>query len=145
MNRVRRNILLAALLLGVLPIYSIADTDVYRYAVEVNVKRVEGFVFKYTRFNSESPFPCLRLELVSPRDDWAVVERKDICEMNGLPLAEGFSYAGFSKIAFHGSAVSFEFNYLLNEEPGEYVQSCTVEAKGGALSDMICTDPQRTD
>ncbi|MDX2355023.1 hypothetical protein [Stutzerimonas xanthomarina] len=144
MNSIRWNMLLAALTLGVAPFYSVADTDVYRYAVEVNAKRSEGLLLKYTRFNSESPYPCLRLELINPKDDWTVVERKNICEMNGLSLANDFSYAGFSKIEFHGSAVGFDFNYLLNEEPGEYVQRCTVEAKGRILSEMKCTDPQRT-
>ncbi|GEM_PF-2277820 len=62
--------------------------------------------------------------------------------MNGLSLANDFSYAGFSKIDFYGSAVSFDFNYLLNEEPGEYVERCTVEAKGRALSEIKCTNPQ---
>lgn len=142
MNSMRWNMFLAALALGVAPVYSVADTDVYRYAVEVNAKRAEGLLFRYTRFNSESPYPCLRLELINPKDDWAVVERKNICEMNGLSLANDFSYAGFSKIEFHGSAVSFDFNYLLNEEPGEYVQRCTVETKGRVLSEMKCTDPQ---
>lgn len=142
MNSMRWNMLLAALALDVAPAYSAADTDVYRYAVEVNAKRAEGLLFKYTRFNSESPYPCLRLESINPKDDWAVVERKDICEMDGLSLANGFSYAGFSNIEFHGSAVSFDFNYLLNEEPGEHVQRCTVEAKGRAFSEMKCTDPQ---
>lgn len=142
MNSMRWNMLLAALVLGVSPVYSVAGTDVYRYAVEVNAKRAEGLLFKYTRFNSESPYPCLRIELINPKDDWAVVERKNICEMNGLSLANDFSYAGFSNIEFHGSAVSFDFNYLLNEEPGEYVQRCTVEAKGRVLSEMKCTVPQ---
>ena len=142
MNSMRWNVFLAALALGVSPIYSIADTDVYRYAVEVNAKRAEDLLFKYTRFNSESPYPCLRLELINPKDDWAIIEQRDICEMNGLSLKKGFSYAGFSKIEFHGSSVSFDFNYLLNEEPGEYFQTCTIEAAGKALSDMKCTDPQ---
>lgn len=65
--------------------------------------------------------------------------------MNDLSLTEDFSYAGFSKIEFKDNAVSFEFNYVMNEEPGEYVHSCTVEANGPALSGMKCTDPQRAD
>lgn len=125
------------------PIYdSVAANDIPAYAMEMNVKRINGLLFRYTRFNAESPFPCLRLELIKPQDSWKVLEKKDICEMNGMSLASDFSYSGFEAIEFNNNAIDFKFSYFAKNAPGEYVQDCSIHVFENKIQDVKCTSPK---
>lgn len=125
------------------PIYdSVAANDIPAYAMEMNVKRINGLLFRYTRFNTESPFPCLRLELIKPQDSWKVLEKKDICEMNGMSLASDFSYSGFEAIEFKSNSIDFKFSYFAKNAPGEYVQECSIHVFENKIQDIKCASPK---
>lgn len=121
---------------------SFAADDIPAYAMEMKVKRVNGLLFRYTRFNSESPFPCLRLELIKPQDNWKVIDKKDICEMNGMLLASDFSYSGFEDLEFNNNAIDFKFSYFAKNTPGEYIQDCSVKVFENKIQDTECTNPK---
>lgn len=131
-----------ALTLALLPIYwAVAADEIPGYAIEMNAKRIDGLLFRYTRFNSESPFPCLRLELIKPKNNWEIVDKKDICDMNGKRLGVEYSYSGFDAIEFKNNAIQFKFNYFSKDEPGEYTQHCSIQAIQNKIQNIECTNP----
>ncbi|MCQ4312019.1 hypothetical protein NAV33_08975 [Pseudomonas stutzeri] len=119
-----------------------AADNIPAYAMEMNTKRINGLLFRYTRFNSESPFPCLRLELIKPQGDWNIVEKLDICEMNGLSLTEGYTYSSFENLHFGNDALDFKFNYYSNSTPGEFTQECSVAVSEKKMNSIQCTSPK---
>lgn len=58
-------------------------------AMEVGVFRYGGTLWRYTRFNTESDYPCLRFEAINPDRNWQVSEQQDVCEVTlpGRPSA----------------------------------------------------------
>lgn len=122
-----------------------AADSISAYAMEMNTKRINGSLFRYTRFNTESPFPCLRLELIKPEDSWNITEKNDICEMNGMSLASDYAYSGFENIRFTDSALEFEFKYYLENTAGEYAQNCSVNVSKGTMQSIECTKPTLVD
>lgn len=110
--------------------------------MEMGVSRIEDYLFRYTRFNSESPYPCLRLELIDPLENWRIVEGKDICEMNGMRLGRDFSYAGFDSFQFRKNSLYFKFNFFDKTEPGEYTQDCSIDVFANRTSSLDCDAPK---
>ncbi|MCJ8170433.1 hypothetical protein [Atopomonas sediminilitoris] len=142
-NRMKKRQLLTALVMFPLhPIFdAVAADEISVYAMEMNVKRINEVIFRYTRFNSESPYPCLRLELISPQKHWKVVDRKDMCEMNGKDLGVGYSYSGFDSFVFKEDGITFRFNYFEKDNYGEYSQHCSVVVVGEKMQAVECSDP----
>jgi hypothetical protein len=130
--------LFAAVLL--LTFSAAAANDIPPYAMEMKTKRVNGLLFRYTRFNAESPFPCLRLELIKPQHNWEIVDKKDICEMNDLSLASNYTYSGFEDIQFTNNSLIFKFNYYSKTTPGEFSQDCSVKVVDDQIKLIECTN-----
>lgn len=139
--RKHTKLIVLALLLS--PTYnSFAADDIPAYAMEMNTKRINSLLFRYIRFNAESPFPCLRLELIKPQDNWEIIDKKDICEMNGMLLASDFSYSGFEDFEFNNNAIDFKFSYFAKNTPGEYIQDCSIKVLENKIQDTECKNPK---
>lgn len=119
---------------------AVAANEIPAYAMEMNSKRINGLLFRYTRFNAESPFPCLRLELIKPQDNWKIIERKDICEMNGLSLANDHAYSSFENLRFKNNALYFKFNYYLKASVGEFSQNCSIKIADNQINPIECAN-----
>lgn len=131
-----------ALTLGIASFPSMAAVDeIPGYAVEMGSKRVDDRLFRYTRFNAESPYPCLRLELIAPQEEWKVMERKDVCEMNGMSLDGDFSYGGFNSFRFENDYLFFKFTFYKKVGHGEFVQDCSIRVSDNKMGELKCDVP----
>jgi hypothetical protein len=131
-----------SIILALLPLFdAVAANEIPAYAMEMNVKRIDEVLLRYTRFNSESPYPCFRLELIKPQKNWEIIDEKEICEMNGKPLDTGYSYSGFDSIEFKSDGVNFNFNYFDKNNPGEYTQRCSVSVIQKKIQAIECSNP----
>lgn len=120
---------------------AIASTVIPGNAMEINTQRIGDLLFRYTRFNSESSHPCLRAELINPQDNWKIVETKDICEINGMQLADDFSYFGFDSFQFKNNKLLFKFNFLEKNTYGEHTQDCFILVSKNKMGKLECAPP----
>ncbi|CEA00639.1 hypothetical protein BN1049_00122 [Pseudomonas saudimassiliensis] len=118
-----------------------AGGDIPGYVMEIGTKRISEHLFRFTRHNAESPYPCLKLELIAPAEDWAVVEKKEICEMNGKNLEHDYAYASFGALSFTDEALLFQFTFFDKTSPGEYIQDCAIPL-GNRIGNLQCTAPE---
>ncbi len=113
-------------------------------AMEVGVFRYGGTLWRYTRFNTESDYPCLRFEAINPDRNWQVSEQQDVCEVTlpeGRPLVfDNTAYTGFADISFSRDrqAFHFEVEYIRRTASGEKSVSCWLPVTGGSLGTVMC-------
>lgn len=150
-NRVNAFQLSLFTLLGILPHALSADgpgrlavPEVDVRAMEVSVTRHQGTLWRYTRFSTESDYPCLRFEAIEPGQDWRVVDRQDVCEVSledGQPLIfKDTAYTGFTDISFSQTEGAFLFRveYLRRTAHGEKDVSCLLPVTDSRLGTARC-------
>lgn len=110
-------------------------------AMEIQVVRYQGELYRLTRFSTESLYPCLRFERLLP-GDWKIDAQRDICsvrdEQGDLVEFIDTSYTGFRSLRFEGGAFRFEVEYIPTRSSGERLLSCRLPAgdleRAGLLS-----------
>lgn len=125
-------------LLITIPPFSFAADAIPGNAVEMNTTRINNLLFRFTRFNAESSFPCLRLESIDPLNNWEIVEQKDLCEIDGISLDNDLTYAAIEALEFHQSSLHFNLTYFDNQSPGEYLKECSVDFNKGNIQEPKC-------
>ena len=118
--------------------------ELYSRAMEMQAKRIGKSIFRYVRYNSEA-YPCLRLELIDPKSEWTIIEKKEICEVNGISLREDVSYAAFEDIAIKNNKLIYSINYIDKISPGEYRITCETEIHESKIMDPQCHGPAPAD
>jgi len=123
----------------------IAPPVVDARVMEVGVVRHQDALWRYTRFSTESDYPCLRFEAINPDQGWRVSERLDICDITlqgGTTLDfRDTAYTGFSVVEFsrEHSAFTFEVEYIRRTAPGEQSVSCTLPlSQNGSFGNLVC-------
>ena len=113
-------------------------------AMEVGVFRHGETLWRYTRFNTESDYPCLRFEAIKPEQNWRVSDQRDVCEVSlpeGHPLVfDNTAYTGFTGIGFSRDKQAFHFDieYMERTASGEKSISCWLPVTGGSLGIVRC-------
>lgn len=140
-----------AVLLGSLPFLLFAGgppdratPEVDSRAMEVRVIRHGALLWRYTRFNTESDYPCLRFEAISADENWRIVDQQDVCDVvlpDGHRLAfENTAYAGFSDIQFSPEEPEFRFRieYIRKTAAGEINMECRLPITGDRFGTVKC-------
>ena len=99
-------------------------------AMEIQVVRHQGELYRLTRFSTESLYPCLRFERLLPGDDWKIDAQRDICsvqdEQGETVEFIDTSYTGFRSLRFEDASFRFEIEYISRHSSGERVLSCSL-------------------
>lgn len=106
-------------------------------AMQIQMVRHQGGLYRITRFSTESLYPCLRFERLLPGDVWKIDAQRDICSVRtGQDDTVDFidtSYTGFRSLRFEEGAFRFEVEYIPTHSSGERVVSCSLPV--GSLED----------
>lgn len=127
------------LLITAWPLTLFAHNAIPGNAAEMNTTRANDLLFRYTRFNTESSFPCLRLESIDPSNNWKIVEQKNLCEIDGISLSDDFTYAAIETLSFHQHSLHFNLTYFDNHSPGEYLKKCSIDFFNKTIQEPICS------
>lgn len=99
-------------------------------AMEIQVVRHQGELYRLTRFSTESLYPCLRFERLLPGDEWKIDAQRDICsvrdEQGDAVEFIDTSYTGFRSLRFEDASFRFEVEYIPRHSSGERVLSCSL-------------------
>ena len=103
-------------------------------------------LFRYTRFNTESEYPCMRFETIDPTND-KLLETKDYCEItlpffNNLKVntrtdAQSVDYTNFK---LTDNTFTFEID-LITAMPGapSFLLNCSLTLNNDEISEVACT------
>ncbi|PSF11882.1 hypothetical protein C7H09_05845 [Marinobacter fuscus] len=113
-------------------------------AMEVRVARHGATLWRYTRFNAESDYPCLRFEAIRPGENWRVIDRQDVCDLvlpdGQLLVFENTAYTGFTGVRFSPEEPAFKFGveYIRKTAAGEIRLECRLPVSDSHLGAVAC-------
>ena len=103
-------------------------------------------LFRYTRFNTESEYPCMRFETIDPTND-KLLETKDYCEIT-LPFLNNLKFntrtdiqsVDYSNFKLSDNTFTFEID-LITAMPGapSFLLDCSLTLDSDEMSDVTCT------
>jgi hypothetical protein len=102
-------------------------------------------VFRYTKFNTESEYPCMRFETIEPTNN-KILETKDYCEIT-LPFLDnlkidtktGVQSVDYSDFQFRDNTFTFVI-HLITAIPHtpSFLLSCSLTLDSDKMSDVTC-------
>lgn len=103
-------------------------------------------LFRYTRFNTESKYPCMRFETIDPTSD-KLLETKDYCEIT-LPFLNNLKVntrtdvqsVDYTNFKFTDNTFTFDID-LITSIPGapSFLLDCSLTLNSDEMSDITCT------
>lgn len=103
-------------------------------------------LFRYTRFNTESYYPCMRFETIDPTND-KLLDTKDYCEIT-LPFINNLKVdtrtdvqsVDYSNFKLTDNTFTFEI-HLITAIPGapSFLLNCSLSLDSDEMSDVTCT------
>lgn len=103
-------------------------------------------LFRYTRFNTESEYPCMRFETIDPTND-KLLETKDYCEIT-LPFFNNLKVntrtdvqsVDYTNFKLTDNTFTFEID-LITAMPGapSFLLNCSLTLNNDEISEVACT------
>jgi hypothetical protein len=103
-------------------------------------------LFRYTRFNTESEYPCMRFETIDPTND-KLLETKDYCEIT-LPFFNNLKVntrtdvqsVDYTNFKLTDNTFTFEID-LITAMPGapSFLLNCSLTLDNDEISEVACT------
>jgi hypothetical protein len=103
-------------------------------------------LFRYTRFNTESYYPCMRFETIDPTND-KLLKIKDYCEIT-LPFINNLKVdtrtdvqsVDYSNFKLKDNTFTFEID-LITAIPGapSFLLNCSLTLDNDEISEVACT------
>lgn len=112
---------------------------------EVKVERIGDVLFRYTTFNTESEYPCLRFETIEPVSN-KVLRTKDYCKIT-LPLLNDtvidvkseIQMVDYMDFKLTGNTLTFVVDLILRE-PASFLLLCSLKIEGPNISETVCVN-----
>jgi len=108
-------------------------------------------LFRYTRFNTESYYPCMRFETIDPTND-KLLKIKDYCEIT-LPFINNLKVdtrtdvqsVDYSNFKLKDNTFTFEID-LITAIPGapSFLLNCSLTLDNDEISEVACTRKEDT-
>ncbi|MFT5118808.1 MAG: hypothetical protein ACI9NY_002350 [Kiritimatiellia bacterium] len=110
---------------------------------EVKVERAADVLFRYTRFNTESEYPCMRFETIEPTSN-KVLQTKDYCNVT-LPFLNNtiidvrneVQLIDYMDLELTGNTFTFIIDLILKEQ-ASFLLSCSLNIDGDIMSEVDC-------
>tara|TARA_B110000008_G_C16600573_1_gene416271 strand:+ start:78 stop:530 length:453 start_codon:yes stop_codon:yes gene_type:complete len=103
-------------------------------------------LLRYTRFNTESEYPCMRFETIDPTND-KLLETKDYCEIT-LPFFNNLKVntrtdvqsVDYTNFKLTDNTFTFEID-LITAMPGapSFLLNCSLTLNNDEISEVACT------
>ena len=103
-------------------------------------------LFRYTRFNTESEYSCMRFETIDPTND-NLLETKDYCEIT-LPFFNNLKVntrtdvqsVDYTNFKLTDNTFTFEID-LITAMPGapSFLLNCSLTLNNDEISEVACT------
>lgn len=116
---------------------------------EVKVERAGNVLFRYTTFNTESEYPCMRFETIEPTSN-KVLKTKDYCKVT-LPflnntvvdLKNEVQLIDYMDLKLVDDIFTFTIDIILKEQ-ASFLLSCSLNIDGENISEVICSQKDDT-
>lgn len=110
---------------------------------DVKIERVGNVLFRYTTFNTESEYPCMRFETIEPTSN-KVLQIKDYCKVT-LPflnntvidLKNEVQLVDYMDLKFVDDTFTFTLDIILKEQ-ASFLLSCSLNIDGENMSEVDC-------
>ena len=116
---------------------------------DIGLLRTAHGLLRYVRFNTESDYPCLRLEVIQPEQGWRVSARRDICGIETVDgteigFADDLAFVEFTGLALGEAGFRFTVGYMPRTGSGEYQSQCELPVvKGRIAAGAQCSEAVR--
>ena len=103
-------------------------------------------LFRYTRFNTESEYPCLRFETIDPTND-KLLETKDYCEIT-LPFFNNLKVntrtdvqsVDYTNFKLTDNTFTFEIDLITAMQGApSFFLNCSLTLDNDEISEVACT------
>ena len=111
---------------------------------DVKVERAGNVLFRYTTFNTESEYPCMRFETIEPISN-KVLQTKDYCKVT-LPflnntvvdLRNEIQLVDYMDLKFVDDTFTFTLDIILKDQ-ASFLLSCSLNIDGENISEVVCS------
>ena len=112
---------------------------------EVKVERIGDVLFRYTTFNTESKYPCLRFETIEPVSN-KVLRTKDYCKIT-LPFLNDtvidvkseVQMVDYMDFKLTGNTFTFVVDLILRD-PASFLLLCSLKIDGPDIPETVCVN-----
>jgi len=110
---------------------------------DVKVERSGSVLFRYTTFNTESKYPCMRFETIEPIKN-EVLNTKDYCKIT-LPFLNNtvidvkneVQLVDYMDLKLTDDTFTFSVDLILRD-PASFLLLCSLKIDGPKMSDVKC-------
>lgn len=112
----------------------------YGRASKIESSRQGDVVVRYIK---EYGSPCLRVQVLEPAKNWALIAEKRFCSYREKSLITDVAYATFEKITFSPDGISFRLSITPLTLNDEELYVCTIPVSGAKIRELECIDKEK--